>query len=161
VAATLEWLADMELEARNQRAIERRFKCSRLQALTASTFNITSPGRKTKTASYVYSTLSSCTREPTRCSSGISGSAKHSYRKSLVDASAKPTHPIHYRDGHVNHMLASQVDHSLFRKLKAYTEPTALVIDELGYLASISRLRICFIKSSPHGTAKQTLQLLL
>ena len=32
VTATLEWLADMELEARNHRAIERRFKCSRLQA---------------------------------------------------------------------------------------------------------------------------------
>jgi DNA replication protein DnaC len=32
VSATLEWLADMELEARNGRAIERRFKCSRLQA---------------------------------------------------------------------------------------------------------------------------------
>ena len=31
-AATLEWLADMEIEARSQRAIERRFKCSRLQA---------------------------------------------------------------------------------------------------------------------------------
>jgi len=32
VAATLEWLLDMELEARKQRAIDRRFKCSRLQA---------------------------------------------------------------------------------------------------------------------------------
>ena len=32
VAATLEWLADMELEARHGRAIARRFKCSRLQA---------------------------------------------------------------------------------------------------------------------------------
>ena len=31
-AATLEWLADMELEARHGRAIERRFKCSKLQA---------------------------------------------------------------------------------------------------------------------------------
>src|ERR1700689_1200919 len=31
-AATLEWLADIELEARKQRAIDRRFKCSRLQA---------------------------------------------------------------------------------------------------------------------------------
>jgi ABC-type glutathione transport system ATPase component len=30
-AATLEWLADMELEARRGRAIERRFKCSKLQ----------------------------------------------------------------------------------------------------------------------------------
>src|ERR1700692_4370226 len=31
-AAALEWLADMELEARRGRAIERRFKCSKLQA---------------------------------------------------------------------------------------------------------------------------------
>ena len=31
VAATLEWLADMELDARQHRAIERRFKCARLQ----------------------------------------------------------------------------------------------------------------------------------
>jgi len=30
-AVTLEWLADMEIEARSQRAIERRFRCSRLQ----------------------------------------------------------------------------------------------------------------------------------
>src|ERR1700692_983096 len=30
-AATLEWLADMELDARRGRAIERRFKCSKLQ----------------------------------------------------------------------------------------------------------------------------------
>jgi DNA replication protein DnaC len=32
VAATIEWLADLELEERQRRAIERRFKCSRLQA---------------------------------------------------------------------------------------------------------------------------------
>src|SRR5712692_11587205 len=32
VASTLEWLTDMELESRRSRAIERRFKCSRLQA---------------------------------------------------------------------------------------------------------------------------------
>src|ERR1035437_708646 len=32
VAATLEWLTDMELESRRNRAIERRFKGSRLQA---------------------------------------------------------------------------------------------------------------------------------
>ena len=32
VAATLKWLADMELEARHGRAIVCRFKCSRLQS---------------------------------------------------------------------------------------------------------------------------------
>src|SRR5277367_5837228 len=35
----------------------------------------------------------------------------------------------------LNHLLASQVDHSLVRKLKAFTEPSLLVCDELGYLA--------------------------
>ncbi len=35
----------------------------------------------------------------------------------------------------LNQLLASQVDHSLVRKLKAYTEPALLICDELGYLA--------------------------
>jgi len=35
----------------------------------------------------------------------------------------------------LNHLLAAQVDHSLVRKLKVYTEPTSLIVDELGYLA--------------------------
>jgi hypothetical protein len=29
----------------------------------------------------------------------------------------------------LNHLLASQVDHSLIRRLKIYTEPTLLVCD--------------------------------
>ena len=35
----------------------------------------------------------------------------------------------------LNQLAASQVDHSLVRKLKGYTEPTLLICDELGYLA--------------------------
>ena len=35
----------------------------------------------------------------------------------------------------LNQLLASQVDHSLVRKLKTYTDPTLLVVDELGYLS--------------------------
>ena len=31
--------------------------------------------------------------------------------------------------------VASQVDHSLVRKLKIYTDPTLLICDELGYLS--------------------------
>src|ERR1035437_2526953 len=41
VAATLEWLIDMELEARRNRAVDRRFKCSRLQVqLSIDTFHV-------------------------------------------------------------------------------------------------------------------------
>jgi DNA replication protein DnaC len=35
----------------------------------------------------------------------------------------------------LNQLSAAQVDHSLVRRLKSYTEPTLVVIDELGYLA--------------------------
>jgi DNA replication protein DnaC len=35
----------------------------------------------------------------------------------------------------LNLLSASQVDHSLVRKLRTYTEPTLLICDELGYLA--------------------------
>ena len=35
----------------------------------------------------------------------------------------------------LNHLNASQVDHSLVRKLRVYTEPSLLIVDELGYLA--------------------------
>ena len=43
--------------------------------------------------------------------------------------------PVHYRHGHAQSLSASQVDHSLVRKLKAYTEPALFICDELGYLA--------------------------
>jgi DNA replication protein DnaC len=40
VSATLEWLLDMELEARRNRAVDRRFKCSRLPVqLSIDTFH--------------------------------------------------------------------------------------------------------------------------
>lgn len=35
----------------------------------------------------------------------------------------------------LNQLLAAQVDHSLVRRLKTYTEPALLICDELGYLA--------------------------
>jgi DNA replication protein DnaC len=35
----------------------------------------------------------------------------------------------------LNHLLAAQVDHTLVRKLKLYTDPALLICDELGYLS--------------------------
>jgi hypothetical protein len=46
----------------------------------------------------------------------------------------------------LNHLLASQVDHSLVRKLKTYTEPSLLVCDELGYLALDQQTSNLFIR---------------
>ena len=59
----------------------------------------------------------------------------------------------------LNHLLASQVDHSLVRKLKAYTEPNLLVCDELGYLALDQQTSNLFYQviSTRHSQKRSTI----
>ena len=65
--AALERLADLELEARRQRAIERRFKLSHLPAQptsTSSVLPITNPVSRPAIASSACSTSTSCSGTP-------------------------------------------------------------------------------------------------
>jgi len=59
----------------------------------------------------------------------------------------------------LNQLLAFQVDHSLVRKLKAYTEPAFLLIDELGYLALDQETSNLFYQviSTRHAHKRSTL----
>src|SRR5207244_10977894 len=59
----------------------------------------------------------------------------------------------------LNHLLASQVDHSLVRKLKTYTEPSLLVCDELGYLALDQQTSNLFYQviSTRHSQKRSTI----
>jgi len=59
----------------------------------------------------------------------------------------------------LNQLLASQVDHSLVRKLKVYTEPAALIVDELGYLALDQQTSNLFYQviSTRHGHKRSTI----
>ncbi len=59
----------------------------------------------------------------------------------------------------LNHLLASQVDHSLIRKLKIYTEPSLLVVDELGYLSLDQQTSNLFYQviSTRHSNKRSTL----
>jgi DNA replication protein DnaC len=59
----------------------------------------------------------------------------------------------------LNHLLASQVDHSLIRKLKIYTEPCLLVVDELGYLSLDQQTSNLFYQviSTRHSHRRSTL----
>ena len=69
-AATLEWLADMEIEARYQRAIERRFRCSRLQAqpsIDAFHFQHHKSRQQAKPRSCACSICRSSPKEPISC----------------------------------------------------------------------------------------------
>ena len=59
----------------------------------------------------------------------------------------------------LNHLLASQVDHSLVRKLKIYTEPTLLIVDELGYLSLDQQTSNLFYQviSTRHSQKRSTI----
>jgi DNA replication protein DnaC len=59
----------------------------------------------------------------------------------------------------LNHLLASQVDHSLVRKLRIYTEPTLLLCDELGYLSLDQQTSNLFYQviSTRHSQKRSTI----
>ncbi|MCC6396668.1 MAG: ATP-binding protein [Bacteroidetes bacterium] len=58
----------------------------------------------------------------------------------------------------LNQLLASQVDHSLVRKIKSHTDPALLVVDEPGYLAldQNSANLLYQVISAPHAFKRST-----
>ena len=59
----------------------------------------------------------------------------------------------------LNHLLASQVDPSLVRKLKTYSEPILLIEDELRYLSLDQQTSNLFYQviSTRHGQKRSTI----
>lgn len=54
----------------------------------------------------------------------------------------------------INHMIASQADHSLHKAIKVYSSPALLVIDEVGYLPFDKQGSDHFFGSSPFQVGK-------
>jgi DNA replication protein DnaC len=139
-AATLEWLADMEIEARSQRAIERRFRSSRLHAqpsIDAFHFQHHKSRGQAKPRILRLLDLSFLATGTNIVLIGNPGVGKTFLAKVLAWRACQANQRVLFTTAMdmLNHLLASQVDHSLVRKLKTYTEPALLVCDELGYLA--------------------------
>ncbi len=139
-AAALEWLADMEIEARSQRAIERRFRCSRLQAqpsIDAFHFHHHKSRLQAKPRLLRLLDLSFVGKGTNIVLIGNPGVGKTFLAKLIAWRACQANQRVLFTTAMdmLNHLLASQVDHSLVRKLKTYTEPSLLVCDELGYLA--------------------------
>ncbi len=138
---TLESLADLELEARNARSIERRFRLSRLQAQhSIDSFNFKHHKSRLRSKTRILRLLDLDFLQQghqRRSSSAIPAWAKPFWPKSSPGAPARPISACCSPPPWTCSIIcsASQVDHSLIRKLKIYTEPTLLVCDELGYLS--------------------------
>src|ERR1700681_2160823 len=139
-AATLEWLADMELEARQQRAIDRRFKCARLQvqpSIDAFHFHHHKSRVQAKNRILRLLNLTFLRQGTNIVLIGNPGVGKTFLAKIFGWKACQANQRVVFTTAMdmLNHLLASQVDHSLVRKLKTFTEPTLLIVDELGYLS--------------------------
>jgi DNA replication protein DnaC len=164
VAATIEWLADMELEARHGRAIDRRFKCSRLQSQpTIDAFHFHHHKSRVQAKNRILRLLDlTFLRQGTNLVLiGNPGVGKTFLAKVIAWKACQANQRVLFTTAMdmLNQLSASQVDHSLVRKLKTYTEPTLLVCDELGYLSLDQQTSNLFYQviSTRHGHKKSTI----
>jgi DNA replication protein DnaC len=163
VAATLEWLADMELEARTGRAIDRRFKSSRLQLRPSiDGFQFHHHKSRVQAKNRILRLLDlNFLREGTNLVLiGNPGVGKTFLAKVIGWKACQANQRVLFTTAMdmLNQLSASQVDHSLVRKLKAYTEPSLLICDELGYLALDQQTSNLFYQviSTRHSQKKST-----
>lgn len=139
-AATLERLADLELEARRRRSIERRVKLSRLQGQhSIDSFNFTHHKSRQQARLRILKLLDLdfLHKGINLVFVGNPGVGKTMLAKIIGWRACQANQRVLFTTAMdmLNHLLASQVDHSLVRKLKVYTDPTLLICDELGYLS--------------------------
>ena len=140
LAQTLEALVDRELEARSQRSVERRFKLSRLHAkpsIDSFQFSHHKSRQQLKNRILRLLDLDFLENGTNVCIVGNPGVGKTYLAKIIAWRACQARQRVLFTTAMdmLNHLLASQVDHSLVRKLKLYTDPTLLLVDELGYLS--------------------------
>jgi DNA replication protein DnaC len=164
VPATIELLADMELEARRGRAIERRFKCSHLQSqpgIDAFHFHHHKSRVQAKNRILRLLDLTFLPQGTNVVLIGNPGVGKTFLARVLAWKACQANQRVLFTTAMdmLNHLLASQVDHSLVRKLKIFTDPTLLVVDELGYLSLDQQTSNLFYQviSTRHSQKRSTI----
>lgn len=164
IAATIELLVDKELDARNGRAIERRFKLSRLQAQPSiDAFHFHHHKSRVQAKNRILRLLDlSFLRQGTNVVLiGNPGVGKTFLSRVVGWKACQANQRVLFTTAMdmLNHLLASQADHSLVRKLKTYTEPTLLIVDELGYLSLDQQTSNLFyqVVSTRHGQKRSTI----
>jgi DNA replication protein DnaC len=140
VVETLESLVDFELESRNSRSIERRFQLSRLHAqhsIDSFHFKHHKSRMDLKPRILRLLDLEFIAKGSGAIFIGNPGVGKTFLAKIIGWRACQANRRVLFTTAMdmLNHLLASQVDHSLIRKLRIYTEPALLIVDELGYLS--------------------------
>jgi len=140
VAETLESLVDFELESRHSRSIERRFQLSRLHAqhcIDSFHFKHHKSRLDLKPRILRLLDLEFIAKGTGAIFIGNPGVGKTFLAKIIGWRACQANRRVLFTTAMdmLNHLLASQVDHSLIRKLRIYTEPALLIVDELGYLS--------------------------
>jgi len=139
-AETLESLVDFELESRTNRSIERRFRFSRLHArhsIDSFHFKHHKSRMELKPRILRLLDLEFIAKGASAILIGNPGVGKTFLAKIIGWRACQANQRVLFTTAMdmLNHLLASQVDHSLIRKLRVYTEPALLIVDELGYLS--------------------------
>lgn len=139
-AVTLEWLADIELDGRRKRSVERRFRLSRLQAkvgIESFNFNHHKSRMQMKNKILRLLDLDFIARGANVVIIGNPGTGKTFLSKIIGWRACQANCRVLFTPAMsmLNQLVASQVDHSLVRRLKAFTDPVLLICDELGYLS--------------------------
>lgn len=160
----LESLTDLELESRNNRSIERRFRLARLHArysIDSFHFKHHKSRMELKTRILRLLDLDFLAKGTSVVLIGNPGTGKTFLAKIIAWRACQANQRVLFTTAMdmLNQLLASQVDHSLVRKLKTYTDPKLLVIDELGYLSLDQQTSNLFYQviSTRHGEKRSTI----
>jgi len=164
LAQALESLVDLELESRNSRSIERRFRLSRLHARhSVDSFHFKHHKSRTEQKARILRLLDLefLQNGSSAIFIGNPGVGKTFLAKIIGWRACQANQRVLFTTAMdmLNHLLASQVDHSLIRRLRTYTEPTLLIVDELGYLSLDQQTSNLFYQviSTRHSHKRATL----